>query len=1013
MLSFTRSHLVIALVFFCCAVFAMAKFIPSGHASVDKEMPVSENTTLAGGVSVSLPNVSATPGVVAIPITVGDTTGQGIISYDLNVDFNPAIVQPANPAFDQAGTLSSTMSITPNANNSGHLIISAFQAATLSGSGTLLILRFNVVGFPGQSTPLAFTDYTDPGSGFHPGFMFNEGIPSAVTTNGSVTMAGDATPTFTPTVTPTNTATNTPTNTPTSAPSATPTGPQYQIFDIGVVVPTDSASQGFGVSTGGVAVGRSIRTGGAQAFTYTGGGGIVGLPNLAARPFCVSNAAIDNGVIVGGMIVGTCSTTLFGTSRLPTAWVNGVVSQLPLPAGETLGDAYDVNSSAIAVGSVNSGSFQRGVYYSGGTANVITQTTSNGSFFTTAFGINDASRIVGIGIDPNNAARNVPMVWDFAAGTAIDIGALPGFNSGIAFAIGNGGHVVGSSMLNQGSGLPFIWTPGGGMVAIPLPDGTTQGSARGVNSSGWAVGTASSAFAIPFVYTGTATYRLADLIPSGTGWDLSTNTSSSAMGISDGNIIVGTGVLNGAVHAYSMVPAGQSTPTATTTATSTPTSSVVPTTPATSTATNTPTPLVTLSPSQTATNTPTNTLTPTPSETQTQAPTATPTATATPPSIQFTSGVYNEDESQVATITVTRTGNVGGPSVVSFSTTNGTATGGAACTSGVDYISTFQVVAFNPGETSKTATVTICGDNITEPDQTVVLSLGNPVGGILGSPSTAVLTINDTATTFRNSTNIAINGGGPGGPYPSTITVSGGPPNIGSMRVTLYDFSSQSPDNADFLLVGPSGAKFILLAGGGGLTQGGPATLNFTDTAGQVVQDNGPLATGDFEPTSWLTVGNFPAPAPAAPYNLPGSTVGGNSTQTLFGNFGGTDANGVWSLYLRDRSLTPATIGNVAGGWGLEFLASTAAGASISGRVLTADGLGIRNAKVVVTGNSLIESLVVTTGSFGYFSFDGLATGETYVVTVNSQRYTFSTPSRVISLVDNVTDTDFVADPLE
>ena len=103
----------------------------------------------------------------------------------------------------------------------------------------------------------------------------------------------------------------------------------------------------------------------------------------------------------------------------------------------------------------------------------------------------------------------------------------------------------------------------------------------------------------------------------------------------------------------------------------------------------------------------------------------------------------------------------------------------------------------------------------------------------------------------------------------------------------------------------------------------------------------------------------------------------------------------------------------VNGGWGLELFASTAASASISGRVLTADGAGIRNAKVTITGNSLIEPRIVTTGSFGYFTFEGLATGETYVVTVNSQRYTFSTPSRVVSLVDNVTDADFVADPQE
>lgn len=325
--------------------------------------------------------------------------------------------------------------------------------------------------------------------------------------------------------------------------------PQYQIFDIGVVLTGDSASQGFGVSAGGVAVGRSFRTGGSQAFSWTQSGNIVGLPNLTARAYCASNSANDSGTVVG-----TCSTSFSGSGRLPTIWQSGMVSQLPLPTGETLGDANDVNSAGIAVGSVNGGSAQRGVIYSGGTATVITQTTTGGSFFTTAFSINDSNRIVGIGIDPANTARNVGLVYDIGSSSAIEVGALPGRNGAIAFGVGNGGHVVGASMQNQGAGLPFIWTQAGGITAIPLPTGTTQGSARAVNSAGWAVGTASSAFAIPFLYDGTNTYRLQDLIPAGSGWDLSMNTSSSAMGISDNNIIVGTGVFNGQTHAYAMIP---------------------------------------------------------------------------------------------------------------------------------------------------------------------------------------------------------------------------------------------------------------------------------------------------------------------------------------------------------------------------------------------------------------------------------------------------------------------------
>ncbi|MBK8464407.1 MAG: proprotein convertase P-domain-containing protein [Chloracidobacterium sp.] len=401
--------------------------------------------------------------------------------------------------------------------------------------------------------------------------------------------------------------------------------------------------------------------------------------------------------------------------------------------------------------------------------------------------------------------------------------------------------------------------------------------------------------------------------------------------------------------------------------------------------------------------------------TSTPASTATATATGTPSGgvIQFSSATYTEDESQTATITITRSGSTTGTDSTSFSTSNGTATGGAACVanSGVDYVSvTNQTVTFNPGETSKTVNVTICPDGITEPNQTANLSL---TGGNLGSPSAAVLTINDTATTYRNSQSIAINTGGAGAPYPSSITVAGGPPLVGSMRVTIYDYSNSIPDNTDVLLVSPNGTKFILMANAGGLTPQGPVTINFTDTAGQVLADNGPLNTGTFEPTTYGgALANFPAPAPANPYNLPGGSISGTGTQTLFGNFGGTDSNGTWSLYLRDRSVAGGG-GAIAGGWGLEFLASTAANASISGRVMTADGAGIRNAKVVVTGNSLAEPLITSTGSFGWFNFDGLRTGETYVVTINSTRYTFSTPSQVVTLADNVNNADFIADPQE
>jgi len=146
-------------------------------------------TPTGSPIAVSMPDVSwATGSVVTVPITVGNMTGRGIVSYECQVSFNPSVVQPASPAIDQIGTLSSTTSISANPVFPGHLIISAFQGGPFNGAGTLLNLRFNVVGSSGQSTALTFSDYTDPNGQFHHGFMFNEGTPPAATTNGSITV---------------------------------------------------------------------------------------------------------------------------------------------------------------------------------------------------------------------------------------------------------------------------------------------------------------------------------------------------------------------------------------------------------------------------------------------------------------------------------------------------------------------------------------------------------------------------------------------------------------------------------------------------------------------------------------------------------------------------------------------------------------------------------------------------------------------------------------------------------
>ncbi|MBK8150282.1 MAG: InlB B-repeat-containing protein [Acidobacteria bacterium] len=107
-------------------------------------------------------------------------------------------------------------------------------------------------------------------------------------------------------------------------------------------------------------------------------------------------------------------------------------------------------------------------------------------------------------------------------------------------------------------------------------------------------------------------------------------------------------------------------------------------------------------------------------------------------------------------------------------------------------------------------------------------------------------------------------------------------------------------------------------------------------------------------------------------------------------------------------SLTGVT---VFSSWSAGLLAPTAANASIEGRVISADGQGIRNATVMITGGGLSEPRYVQTGSFGAFRFDELPVGETYIVSVVSRRYVFANPTRAITLEDNVTDFNFEAVP--
>ena len=151
--------------------------------------------------------------------------------------------------------------------------------------------------------------------------------------------------------------------------------------------------------------------------------------------------------------------------------------------------------------------------------------------------------------------------------------------------------------------------------------------------------------------------------------------------------------------------------------------------------------------------------------------------------IGFSTNAYTVGESAgTATIAILRTGVTNTSVSVAFTTTNGTAL------AGVDYTATNAVFVFAAGVTSRTFTVPIVNDSVSESPETVNLRLSNPTGGALLTTSNAVLTIVDnigslgfTAANFlvgESSSNgvvsVTRSGGSAGAITVQYLTTSGG-----------------------------------------------------------------------------------------------------------------------------------------------------------------------------------------------------------------------------------------------
>jgi len=84
------------------------------------------------------------------------------------------------------------------------------------------------------------------------------------------------------------------------------------------------------------------------------------------------------------------------------------------------------------------------------------------------------------------------------------------------------------------------------------------------------------------------------------------------------------------------------------------------------------------------------------------------------------------------------------------------------------------------------------------------------------------------------------------------------------------------------------------------------------------------------------------------------------------------------------------------------FIGTTAATGRITGRALDVSGRPIPFARIELNGQDLKANQGTFTNQFGYFSFDGLETGNAYVLRAISRRYIFDPPLIAVTLDDEL-----------
>jgi len=112
---------------------------------------------------------------ILVPVNIQGAADKGIIAYQFDLRYDPAVIQPQANAVDLAGTVSRGFMTVVNAIEPGLLRVVVYGPIEIDSNGVLLNLRFKAVGAPGTVSPLTWDS-----------ILFNEGDPRATMTDGQI-----------------------------------------------------------------------------------------------------------------------------------------------------------------------------------------------------------------------------------------------------------------------------------------------------------------------------------------------------------------------------------------------------------------------------------------------------------------------------------------------------------------------------------------------------------------------------------------------------------------------------------------------------------------------------------------------------------------------------------------------------------------------------------------------------------------------------------------------------------